>query len=50
MNAAVRAATLVGLAKGWEVLGVRHGYQGLVAGELEPLVATDVLPRPAMLQ
>ena len=42
MNAAVRAATLVGVAKGWEVFGVRQGYQGLVDGDIEALAAADV--------
>ncbi|KIG17593.1 6-phosphofructokinase [Enhygromyxa salina] len=42
MNAAVRAATLVATAAGWEVYGVRHGYQGLIADELEPLGPRDV--------
>lgn len=42
MNAAVRAATLVATAAGWEVFGVRHGYQGLIDDELEPLGPRDV--------
>ena len=42
MNAAVRAATLVGTAAGWEVFGVRQGYQGLIEDELEPLGPRDV--------
>ncbi|OGA66666.1 MAG: 6-phosphofructokinase [Betaproteobacteria bacterium RIFCSPLOWO2_12_FULL_68_20] len=42
MNAAVRAVTRGTLAKGWEVLGVRNGYAGLVAGTMEPLAARDV--------
>jgi len=43
MNAAIRAAVLVGTAAGCEVVGVRDGYQGLVAGEFEPLT-------PALVQ
>ncbi len=42
MNAAVRAVTRGALAKGWEVLGVRNGYAGLLAGLLEPLAARNV--------
>ena len=42
MNAAVRAVTRGALARGWEVLGVRNGYAGLLAGTLEPLQARDV--------
>jgi 6-phosphofructokinase 1 len=42
MNAAVRAVTRGALAKGWEVLGVRNGYAGLLAGTLQPLAARDV--------
>jgi 6-phosphofructokinase 1 len=42
MNAAIRAATLVGLERGLEVLGVRHGYRGLLDGEIAPLTATRV--------
>lgn len=42
MNAAIRAATLVGSAAGWEVLGIRHGYQGLLDDEFEPLGPRDV--------
>jgi 6-phosphofructokinase 1 len=42
MNAAVRAVTRGALAKDWEVLGVRNGYAGLLAGTLEPLAARDV--------
>jgi 6-phosphofructokinase 1 len=42
MNAAVRAITRGGLAKGWEVFGVRNGYAGLLADTLMPLQARDV--------
>ena len=37
MNAAVRAIAVVGVARGHEVLGVRAGYAGLLAGDLVPL-------------
>ncbi|MDR7552810.1 MAG: ATP-dependent 6-phosphofructokinase [Armatimonadota bacterium] len=42
MNAAIRAAVRTGLDQGWEVYGVRHGFAGLIAGELAPLSARDV--------
>jgi 6-phosphofructokinase 1 len=42
MNAALRAIVRNGLEHGYEVLGVRHGYTGLVEGELAPLGARDV--------
>src|SRR3954468_8429654 len=42
MNAAIRAAARTGIAKGWEIFGVRDGYAGLVTGLIEPLGARDV--------
>jgi 6-phosphofructokinase 1 len=42
MNAAIRAVVRTGLAKGWDVLGVRHGYAGLISGDILPLGARDV--------
>jgi len=42
MNAAVRTIAVMGLAQGHEVLGVRHGYQGLLEGELTPLTLSEV--------
>ncbi len=42
MNAAIRAVARAGLAKGWEVVGVRQGYLGLVNGNFVPLRARDV--------
>ena len=42
MNAAIRAVVRSGLAKGWEVFGVREGYVGLIAGNIIPLSARDV--------
>ncbi|MCL4860444.1 MAG: 6-phosphofructokinase, partial [Caldilineaceae bacterium] len=42
MNAAIRAVVRTGLDKGLEVVGVRHGYQGLIDGEFTPLGARDV--------
>jgi 6-phosphofructokinase 1 len=42
MNAAIRAVVRTGVERGWEVLGVRRGFAGLIAGELRPLGARDV--------
>ena len=42
MNAAIRAAVRMGINEGWEMYGVRHGYQGLIHGEIIPLGARDV--------
>jgi 6-phosphofructokinase 1 len=42
MNAAIRAATLLATAKGWEVFGIRHGYQGLLSNEIDRLTPGDV--------
>lgn len=42
MNAAIRAAVRTALSNGWEVVGIRHGYAGLIAGEIAALTARDV--------
>jgi 6-phosphofructokinase 1 len=42
MNAALRAATRASIGHGWEVFGVRNGYDGLLADEMDPLTARDV--------
>ena len=42
MNAAIRAVARTGLDKGWEVLGVRHGYSGLIAGDFWKLDQRNV--------
>lgn len=42
MNAAIRSVVRTGLDKGWEVLGIQHGYAGLLAGEFVPMQARDV--------
>ncbi len=39
MNAAIRAVVRVGLTLGAEVVGVRRGFAGLVAGEMMPMDA-----------
>jgi 6-phosphofructokinase 1 len=42
MNAAIRAATRCALSQGWQVYGVRHGFQGLIDGAFEPFTARSV--------
>ena len=42
MNAAIRAVTRTALDKGWEVVGVRQGYLGLINGNFLSLRARDV--------
>lgn len=42
MNAAIRAVVRTGLDKGWQVMGVRHGYDGLLSGDFIELKARDV--------
>lgn len=42
MNAGVRAVVRGGIEKGLEVLGVEHGFRGLVEGDMRPLGARDV--------
>lgn len=42
MNAAIRAVVRTGIEEGWEVLGIRRGYAGLISGDAVPLGARDV--------
>ncbi len=42
MNAAIRAVTRSALDQGMNVHGVRHGWQGLIADQIEQLNARDV--------
>ena len=42
MNAAVRAVVRTGIAKGWDVYGVQHGYAGLMSGDMAVLGQRDV--------
>ena len=42
MNAAIRAVARTGIAKGWEVVGVQHGYAGLMAGTFRTLGPREV--------
>jgi 6-phosphofructokinase 1 len=42
MNAAIRAVVRTGINKGWEMYGIRHGYQGMIDGNIISLDARDV--------
>jgi len=42
MNAAIRAVVRTGVAKGWDVFGVKGGYEGLINGRFVPLGTRDV--------
>lgn len=42
MNAAVRAVTRAAIGKGYEVIGIKRGYNGLLNGETVNLGARDV--------
>lgn len=42
MNAAIRAVVRTAVFRGWEVFGVKQGYDGLISGRLIPLGARDV--------
>lgn len=42
MNAAIRAVVRTALEPGWEVLGVRHGFAGLIGGDFVTLGQRDV--------
>ena len=42
MNAAIRAVTRHALGRGLEVIGIRRGYAGLLAFEVEPLTRASV--------
>jgi 6-phosphofructokinase 1 len=42
MNAAIRAVVRVGIDMGWQIMGVRHGYAGLITNNVVPLGARDV--------
>ena len=42
MNAAIRAVVRMGIAQGWEVLGVERGYTGLIASDFRPMNSRDV--------
>jgi 6-phosphofructokinase 1 len=42
MNAAIRAAVRTGIDMGVEVIGVKHGYAGLISGDFRPMGVRDV--------
>jgi 6-phosphofructokinase 1 len=42
MNAAIRAVVRTGVVRGWEVMGIRDGYEGLINGIMIPLGTRDV--------
>ncbi len=42
MNACIRAVARRGAFHGLDVIGIRHGYEGLIAGEFVPLGPRDV--------
>lgn len=42
VNAALRAATRVALHRGFEVVGARRGFPGILEGDLRPLKESDV--------
>jgi len=42
MNAAIRAVVRTGIIHGWEMFGVKLGYEGLISGKIIPLGARDV--------
>lgn len=42
MNAALRAVVRAGLYEGFEVFGIRRGYDGLIKGDFLPLTARSV--------
>jgi 6-phosphofructokinase 1 len=41
LNAVIRAVALAALNRGWEVLGIQHGYEGLLEGDADALVRLD---------
>ncbi len=42
MNAAIRAVTKAGIAKGFRVIGIKNGYKGLVEGDMDELTLAGV--------
>ncbi|MFI4868652.1 MAG: ATP-dependent 6-phosphofructokinase [Steroidobacterales bacterium] len=42
MNAATRAVVRCAIFRGYEVIGIHHGYTGLIAGDFRPLGLRDV--------
>lgn len=42
MNAAIRAVVRTGIHQGFEIVGISHGYAGMISGEFEPLQLSSV--------
>lgn len=42
MNAAIRAVVRTGTSRGWEMVGVKLGYEGLINGKFVPMSTRDV--------
>jgi len=42
MNAAIRSVIRCGVAKGWDMYGVRNGYAGLISGNIQQMGTRDV--------
>jgi len=42
MNAAIRAVVRAGIQSGLEVFGIRHGYMGMIEGDIVPLNSQSV--------
>ena len=42
MNAAIRAVTRTALYNGFDVVGIRRGYEGLLEGDLVPMTRSSV--------
>ena len=42
MNAAIRAVVRSGVERDWEVFGVNHGYEGLIADDMRLMGRRDV--------
>jgi 6-phosphofructokinase 1 len=42
MNAVIRAVTRAAAGRGWKTLGIRRGYEGLLAGDHRELGPRDV--------
>jgi len=41
LNAAIRAATLAGIGRGWDVMGISHGYGTFTDPTVRPLISLD---------
>jgi 6-phosphofructokinase 1 len=42
MNAAIRSVTRTAIYEGLEVVGIRHGYQGMINSNFKPLQSHSV--------